>query len=762
MITEKPANERALKSVTLEADLVVVGGGLAGTCCAITAARQGLQVILIQDRPVLGGNASSEVRLWALGATSHMGNNNRWAREGGVIDELLVENTWRNPEGNPVLFDTIVLEKVYEDPNIQLLLNTAVDAAEKDSDNPDRIAAVSAFCSQNSTRYYCRAPLFCDASGDGILGFMAGAAFRMGAETVDTFGELFAPGPEYGELLGHSIYFYSRDTGKPVEFHAPSYALKDITKIPRYRRLRTGSTGCMLWWLEYGGTLDTIHETEAIKWELWRIAYGVWDYIKNSGDFPDARNLTLEWVGTIPGKRESRRFEGDSMLIQQDIVEQRRHPDAVAYGGWAIDVHPADGVYSDKPGCTQWHSRGIYQIPYRCLYSRNIDNLFLAGRIISASHVAFASTRVMMTCAHAAQAVGIAAALCREDAKLPRDISDPARMAVLQTRLLRTGQHIPHVDLKDPANLTEQATVSASSEYTLDSLAPSNESVSLDVSRALLVPAEAGAFPRTTLFFSCEEAKEVEVQLRSSERIGNFTPDTILATRKAKLAPGEQIPITFDFDTKLEQAQYVFLCVMQQEGVRISTSNERVSGILSLTNEGNAAVAKGAVQNPPEDIGFDSFEFWLPQRRPDGKLLATVFDPPIAPFGADQLASSYTRPFVHTNTWVAAKGDAAPTVKLNWAKPCTIGRIDIFFDVDFDHAMETVQYGHPERAMPFCVSGFRLRDSEGRIVHETEDNHQGVVKVCLPNPCRTDSLTLEITGTHGCPAAVSRVCVYKD
>ena len=153
-----------------------------------------------------------------------------------------------------------------------------------------------------------------------------------------------------------------------------------------------------MWWLEYGGRFDTVHETEKIKWELWKVVYGIWDHIKNSGEFPDAGNLTPDWAGMILGKRESRRFEGDYMLIQQDVVEQRPHYDAVSFGGWSIDLHPADGVFSEKPGCNQWHSKGVYQIPYRCMYSRNIRNLFLAGRIISASHAAFGSSRVMATC----------------------------------------------------------------------------------------------------------------------------------------------------------------------------------------------------------------------------------------------------------------------------------------------------------------------------------------------------------------------------
>ncbi len=355
-------DNRPLKAEQIESDLVVVGGGIAGTCCAVTAARLGMRVTLVQDRPVLGGNASSEVRLWILGATAHMGNNNRWAREGGVIDELLVENTYRNPEGNPLIFDTILLEKVVEEPNIRLLLNTAVYEVTKQ--DAETIEAAIAFCSQNSTRYHLQAPLFVDASGDGIVGFMAGAAFRMGAEQESEFGEKLAPSQEYGELLGHSLYFYSKDVGQPVKFTPPSFALQDITSIPRFRSFNAQEHGCKLWWIEYGGRLDTVHETETIKWELWEVVYGVWNHIKNSGDFPEAETLTLEWVGHIPGKRESRRFEGDYMLTQQDIIEQRLHADAVAHGGWALDLHPADGVYSEKPACNQWHARGVYQIPY--------------------------------------------------------------------------------------------------------------------------------------------------------------------------------------------------------------------------------------------------------------------------------------------------------------------------------------------------------------------------------------------------------------
>ncbi len=275
--------------------------------------------------------------------------------------------------------------------------------------DPDTLSAVHAFCPQNSTRYLLRAPLFCDASGDGLVGFMSGAAFRMGARICEEFGEGFAPDAEYGQLCWALNVFLDQGRRRAGEVHRAELGRSRTSpRFPRYRQFNTNIQGCNFWWIEYGGRLDTIHQTEEIKWELWKVVYGVWDYIKNSGNFPEAETMTLEWVGHVPGKRE-RRFEGDYIIRQQDVVEQTIFDDVVTHGGWAVDLHPADGIYSEKNGCTQWSPKCI---PWRCYYSRNIKNLLLAGRIISATHVAFGSTRVMATCAAGGQAVGTAAALC--------------------------------------------------------------------------------------------------------------------------------------------------------------------------------------------------------------------------------------------------------------------------------------------------------------------------------------------------------------
>ncbi len=758
MIQEKFTEEvRRKKSMALEADLVVVGGGMAGVCSSMTAAREGMKVVLVQDRPVLGGNASSEVRLWILGATSHMGNNNRWAREGGFIDELLLENVYRNKEGNPVILDTILLEKVSQEPNITLLLNTAVYEVSKKSDR--LIKSIKAFCSQNSTEYLLSAPLFCDASGDGVVGFMAGASFRIGAEPAEEFGEGFAPDVEdYGELLGHSIYFYTKDTGQPVRFVPPAYALQDAGELPRIRNYQLQDHGCKLWWVEYGGRMDTIHQAEEIKWELWKVVYGIWHHVKNSGKFPEAENLTLEWVGTIPGKRESRRFQGEYMLSQKDVVKQREHEDAVAVGGWSLDLHPADGVYSEKMGCNQWHSKGVYQIPYRCYYSRDIHNLFLAGRIISASHVAFGSSRVMATCAHGAQAVGMAAVLCQRYKLFPAQLYEQEKIKELQDRLNFSGQSIPGTPLLLQENLAQKAVVSASGTINIKELPADGPWMLLDKGTAQMLPLQAGVNHLYRIPLKTSEATTMQVELRVSEKQKNHTPEVTLARREFLLPAGEQF-LDIDFEHALRQDQYAFITFLKNEKVWLKASNRRLTGVLSVFNKIHQAVSNNGRQEPPEGIGIDRFEFWTPERRPEGHNLALQITPGIAAYAPENLTNGFTRPTHQTNAWVADLHDPTPTIRLQWEEPQKISLIQLHFDTDFDHPLESSLMGHPEHVMPFCVRNYRIRDQNGHMIYEKKDNHQTINSIALQEPVITDSLVVELEHPSAeVPAALFAVC----
>jgi len=741
MQTFSTQNERHFPQQRLQAELLIVGGGLAGVCAALAAAHDGLDVVLIQDRPVLGGNASSEVRLWANGATSHMGNNNRWAREGGIMGEIMEENLWRNKEGNPVLFDMVLLDIVQAQPGVTLLLNTVVTDIEKSG---RRLLSVQAFNAINQTRYQVSATQFIDASGDGVLGYLAGAAHRVGAESVEEFGEKMAPGENFGHKLGHSIYFYTKRTAQPVRFVAPSFALKEITAIPRYKRLSSELNGCDLWWLEWGGRLDTVHESETIKWELWKIVWGVWDYIKNSGEFPDADNLTIEWVGLIPGKRESRRFLGETMLCQQDIIEQRDHYDAVAYGGWSIDLHPADGVYSEHDGCRQFHSKGTYTIPFRALYSQSLDNLLLTGRLISATHVAFGSARVMCTCGVLGEVVGRAAALCQQQQITPAELAQPERVGQLQQHLLRQGAFIPRHPLANPAR---QAHVTVSSTLELRALPADAGWQPLQSRCALLLPLKAGErLPAISVQLRAANAQKLEVSLLTSANPANTCGDCQLSTQSITVT--EQGTYRLSFDYRAECDRYVFIAFEENAAIEVALTSQRLPGVMMVFNSLNPRVAKRTRQINDGDYGVDEFDFWLPRRAPQQILLAFALETPLQLWHRDYLLNGKLRPEQHTNCWVPAQDDTHPNVSWHWNEPQQAKHITLLFDNDFDHAMETVQMGHALAVTPHCTTHYRVWQDEMLLADVTE-NHHSLCHHLVPEGVSFSQIRLELLASAG-------------
>lgn len=744
-MTVYPFNKgRKLGTEEISASLVVTGGGLAGVCAALAAARRGVKVCLIQDRPVLGGNASSEVRVWALGATSHMGNNNRFSREGGIIDEIMTENLYRNREGNPVLFDMVLMDKVLSESNIRLLLNTAVFDVETEEGGRREIRSVSAFCPSSETMYRIKGKFFVDASGDGIVSWLAGATARIGAEDRETYGEAFAPDVEkYGQLMGDTIFFYMKDTGKPVRYTAPDFALKDaekyISKLGNRCYFNTAQHGCKYWWIEWGGRLDTVHDTERIKFELWKVVYGIWDYIKNSGRFPEMENYTLEWVGTIPGKRESRRMKGLYTLTQNDIVSQKRFGDAVSYGGWAIDLHPADGVYAAGSACNQWHSRGVYQIPWRCFVGDEIGNLFFAGRIISTSHVANGSTRVMCTGAHGAEAVGTAAALCLAEGLEPAAFADPGNAERLRLAMEETGHFVPGCADSDPDNLLGSASVSAGSTWHFTGF-KADGFRRLDRSAALALPIE-GKVPEISVETLSDRDTVLRAELRTSSRLGNYTPDTVLEAMEVPVSAGKGTA-RIAFEAEVPETQYCFIVLPANPDLSVGVSESLATGVVTVFNQKNEAVSNNGKQ-VAEGNGFESFEFWCPDRRPEARNLALQFASPVELYSTRLLKNPYKRPYIATNAWASAPEDPNPVLRLQWDSPVTFSRMILFFDTDFDHAMETVQMGHPESVMPQCVRNFRIMDDRGETIYEMKGNYKAVRDIRFGHKISTSAVTIE-------------------
>jgi hypothetical protein len=446
---------------TLDADVVVAGGGAAGLPAALAAARHGAQVVLIQDRHVLGGNSSSEVRMHIVGADRH--GKVPHARESGIVEELRLEDAVWNQQRSPHMWDQLLYDAVVREPNVTLLLNTSLDGVEMAG---SRITAVSASRPSQEERFRVAATVFLDCTGDGRLGVEAGAEFRMGREARSELNEDLAWVDVADEkTLGSSIMFTARKYDRPMPFRAPPWArvIKDCEELP-HRPHGAPNLEYGYWWLEWGGQLDTIRDNDAIRHELTRIVLGVWDHIKNSGKHPESEQWALDWVASVPGKRESRRFMGDYLLNQHDLQAGRIFEDEVAYGGWAIDEHPPEGVDSPGPPFIPVPVP-LYSIPLRCLYSRNVENLFMAGRNISASHVAFASTRVMGTCAVMGQAAGTAAVQCLRAGITPRQLAqDPAQVRALQQALLRDDCYLLGTTNEDPLDLARRARVSASGE----------------------------------------------------------------------------------------------------------------------------------------------------------------------------------------------------------------------------------------------------------------------------------------------------------
>lgn len=436
---------------------------MAGLCAAISAARNGARTILVQDRSVLGGNASSEIKMHIVGADCHGKNPGR--RESGLIEELKLEDAVRNPHRSYSQWDLLLYEKAILEPNLTLLLDADVVAAQTEGLPDGRRVIRSARVIRNLMEedYTIRAKFFADCTGDGRLGAEVGADFHIGREAQSDYGESLAQPVADRHTLGSSILITGREHDKPQPFIAPSWIRKFSKEDFKHRPIHSYEYG--YWWFEWGGQIDSIKDNEVIRHELLRIALGVWDYIKNSGDHPGAANWALDWVGSIPGKRESRRFLGPHVLTQHDVQNAAVFPDQVAYGGWAIDLHPPSGVdVPDEPPFTPHHVRQIYSIPLRCYHSRNVANLFFAGRNISATHVAFASTRVMATCALGGQAVGTAAALWRSaNSSDITALSTPENVASLQQALLRDDAFLLDLPAADPDDIARTATISATS-----------------------------------------------------------------------------------------------------------------------------------------------------------------------------------------------------------------------------------------------------------------------------------------------------------
>ena len=395
-------------------DFVVVGGGVAGTAAALTAARQGLKVALIQDRPVLGGNNSSEVRV-------HLGgriNLDPYPKLGDVVNEI-APLRGGNAQPGDYYEDEKKQERVNTEKNISLFLNFRAFKVEKEGTT---IKTVFAKHIETAEELSFSAPLFADCTGDGTIGYLAGADFAMGRESKAEFNEPTAPEEADKMTMGASVQWYSKEGEKSSDFPEFNYGI-DFNET-NVQKVTMGE-----WTWETGMNFDQISDFERVRDYGMLVVYSNWSYLKNKSSFKkEYKNKYLDWVAYIAGKRESRRLIGDKVLTEQDITDFVIYPDASASTSWTIDLHYPDPKNTEHFPGAEFKSIAVhktihpYPIPYRCFYSRNVDNLFMAGRNISVTHVALGTVRVMRTTGMMGEVVGMAASVAAKNKTTPRGV----------------------------------------------------------------------------------------------------------------------------------------------------------------------------------------------------------------------------------------------------------------------------------------------------------------------------------------------------
>lgn len=732
-------------------DVVVAGGGLAGVCAALAAARHGARTAIVQDRPVFGGASSSECRVHPGGANQ----GNAWARETGLIEELGLEGVRRShePFENGLMasaWDLVLYEAVRAEPHLTPHLNTSVRAVEMSG---ERIAAVVGEQLGSERRLVIAASLFVDCTGDGTVGALAGADLRMGREGKAEFNEPHAPDTADNKTQGSSLLFRSRDVGRPVPFTPPpwaeDYSADDSLYIRRIGRM-TATDYAGYWWVEIGAPFDTIDQNEEIRDELLRHVLGVWDRIKNHGDY-GAENLALEWIGMVPVKRESRRLMGDHVLTENDQLANAAFPDRIAYGGWFIDVHTMGGILAKdqapEPSMADPILRSelavrTYSIPLRSCYSRNVPNLLMAGRCFSATHMGLGSPRVQCTLAAMGQAVGTAAAVCVRDGLSPRELAtDPARVAALQQTLLKDDCFILDCPNADPADLARGASVQATSEAPLV-LEPTERIVKLDEHEyAQIFPVSAERVETVSLHLETKSEAEREVTLE-------FLPATDVWSFNEE-PPARPVVVT----ATVSRGGWVdFHLGARTVPGRLYRINVRRAGDLGWTRAAAmpGVAAAWRAEGMPRWIGA----------APVG---AMRLDPPSRPFAGANVVSGTARPERWTNIWISDQAQPLPqAVTLDLGAERRFNTVYLSFDTNLDLSLREVSI---RRTIPQCARDYRVLVGDGRswraVAGVTGNDRRR--RVHRFEPVEASHVRLEVLATHGDPSArLYEIRVYHE
>ncbi|MFO7870217.1 MAG: FAD-dependent oxidoreductase [Kiritimatiellia bacterium] len=723
-------------------DLVVAGAGIAGVCAAIAAARHGLSVALLQDRPMVGGNASSECGVSVNGAAIRFDN----AREGGIVEEIAREQAVLNTTESTTACERLLARE----RNISVFTNQRVIGVNMPT--PKRIAALRTINPVTALPAVYPADLFVDATGDGWVGSFAGAEYMFGREARGDFGESVAVEKAdrrtmSGCIMGNTTSFRAEPTGCEVPYAPPPWAPRFPAEeeFGRYvGRVEQGE-----WWMEHAGTIDDMAEPERARDELIRISHGYWDYVKNVWSGRErARNWRLTRMPYVNARREGRRLVGDYVLTQNDVQSSSRFPDRISYGGWPVDLHHPEGIFSGTAGPFYYNGRAEdYTIPYRCLYSKNIENLFLSGRAVSVTHVALGTVRVMGTLGTLGQAAGVAAALCKRHGVSPRGVYTDY-IAELQQCLLRDDQYIPNVVNEDPGDLARAARVSAASTASSARLTRAEALRShRDMAPgryAILLGTRAAGKRVSSVSIFCSSAVETELVIDAHPLDGK--PETLSepsVTRRVPVPVRHAGFVTCPLGVEPGRAGLA-LVVQPAEGLVLAHGEINVPGVryAAVADDGALSGARGRPA-----FYLDPLIEWPMDYAPEN-----VID------GVSRQAGD------KSHAWVSDPESSLPQdLTLEFDGPVTFNTVQFTFDTDMN--APRLGHGHirggPDRCIRDYVVEARVKGTWQELLSEP-GNYQRRRVHCF-SPVTADALRLVAIATHGGACArVFEVRVYNE
>lgn len=730
-------------TIDMEFELVVCGAGMSGICAAIQASRAGLKTALINNRGVLGGNASPEIRVHICGATG-TSEYNLYSRESGIIGELLIENRHRNPQGNVYLWHTVLVDALRKEENCSVFLNTYIDTVNM-SDDEGRIISVEGTQSGSEKRYCFYGKTFIDDTGDGTIGYLSGADYMYGREGKDKWGEHIAPEVADDGVLLSSLSFYSKDFHREMKYTLPEFAteLKDqfqdslsFREIPdrmpedaRYDGFR------YQWYYETGAGRDQMQENEEIIEDHNKLVYNIWDYIKNQSEY-DAKQFDLEYISPTPGKRESRRLVGEYILKEQDVAFQTDFDDAVGYGGWSIDLHAAGGFFDNDLINRHYYLRGIYQVPFRSCCVKGLDNLMVASRCLSVSHVASGTTRLMSTLSLLGQACATAAVLSKKYQVTPAQIG-MNHMEELQQELQWLDQGI--VGKKKAESVISGAEIKATSSFA-GKLVHTNQWMDMNEEMGFVVPVTKDN-TSIKVYAKAKEDTILKCTIYKPAKIENYGPEIELgevevAVSKSETATGIEI----DFG-KFEYEKNLFILFHKNDAVSLEVGETLINGFRALKQSMN------------EDDSFVDIATLEPKSYIWQKInTLPVFEYITDIYNVSNINNGYIRNYGHPHLWLSELGDEQPEITITLAESKELSVVEFTFDNlcdDFDY--DTMEHVYESNVWEQIVKDYDICgfvDGQWSVVAEVRGNYQRKNVIEIPKAMYSE-LKVKLLETNG-------------